>query len=423
VLYDESLIVAKGGGIENVIVWARNRDIPVPPGKKLAPSVMLRTDRGRFNPHVVAMRSSQKLIIENNDPIVYNFNLHTIRQQGVDVLLAPKGGKAETQFKETTLPVQATCNIHSWMKGWLFVRDNPYFAVTSTDGTFTIKNLPAGQWEFVFWHEKAGYLKHKTGWPQGRRQVPIGTGATQLGAIKVSYEDFDLKRPSENTTIGELQGTHPIWVAAAAGNKDRVLQLFDNKPEMVNWRNESGFAPLHWAAMQETVDAAKLLLEVGANVAVKQGKYGGTPLQYAASHGSVEICRVLLSHDASVDQPDNFGLTPLMRAVVDGKLDTARFLIEHGADVNARANLDGNEAWAGGTALYFATREKHNDVVQLLLESGADRTIGDKAGRTIAEPTAPRDPICASGSSVSCPHCSITFSGMKRCRKICSTSS
>jgi ankyrin repeat protein/beta-lactamase regulating signal transducer with metallopeptidase domain len=392
-LYDESLVVAESGGIENVVVWAHSRDIPLPPEDEADPSVTMHSDGGRFEPHLLAMRSNQKLVVENNDPVAHNFNVRTIRQDGVNFLLPAKGGRVETRFKETMLPVRVTCNIHPWMNAWLFVRDDPYFAHTGPDGTFTIKNLPPGEWEFVFWHEKTGYVKNKSGWPRGRQDIKIGLGASHLGTVKLSYEDFDLEEPAEIKQIGELDGIHPIWVAAQAGDKKRIRQLLSQEPELVNWRNQTGFAPLHWAAMQKTPAAARLLLELGANVSVKQAKYGGSPLQYAASDGTVEICQLLLSYDAAVDQPDNFGLTPLMRAAMEGKVDAARLLIEHGADVNARANsVGGSASWSGGTALHFATARKHPKVVRLLLDHGADPKALNDAGQSSIKPASEKPP-------------------------------
>ena len=49
------------------------------------------------------------------------------------------------------------------MGAYLIVRKDPYAAVSDKDGTFTIKDLPAGkELEFVLWQEKPGYLKNAT---------------------------------------------------------------------------------------------------------------------------------------------------------------------------------------------------------------------------------------------------------------------
>jgi hypothetical protein len=73
------------------------------------------------------------------------------------------------------------------MKGYVVIRDNPYFAVTGKDGTFEIKNLPVGEeLEFQALHEKAGYLLAKPDWAKGRFKMKIAAGGSDLGAVKVS---------------------------------------------------------------------------------------------------------------------------------------------------------------------------------------------------------------------------------------------
>ena len=73
----------------------------------------------------------------------------------------------------------------------MLVQDHPYMAVSGEDGTFEIKNIPAGKHEFQFWHEAPGYLKNlkfKGGTTdrQGRAELTIAAGQTlDLGDIKV----------------------------------------------------------------------------------------------------------------------------------------------------------------------------------------------------------------------------------------------
>ena len=45
------------------------------------------------------------------------------------------------------------------MDSVIFIRDNPYVAISDETGAFRIENIPAGDWEFQFWHKRAGYLK------------------------------------------------------------------------------------------------------------------------------------------------------------------------------------------------------------------------------------------------------------------------
>ena len=67
------------------------------------------------------------------------------------------------------------------MKGYLFVFEHPYFAVTDDNGQFEIKLAPAGPVNIVLWHEE-------TGWVVGRKgkAIEIKAGAeTDLGKIEV----------------------------------------------------------------------------------------------------------------------------------------------------------------------------------------------------------------------------------------------
>ena len=51
------------------------------------------------------------------------------------------------------------CDAHGWMLGWVYVADNPYYAVTAKDGTFTIKDVPPGSYTLVTWQEYAGEVE------------------------------------------------------------------------------------------------------------------------------------------------------------------------------------------------------------------------------------------------------------------------
>jgi Carboxypeptidase regulatory-like domain len=46
--------------------------------------------------------------------------------------------------------------VHKWMGSYAGVLNHPFFAVTSDQGTFEIKNLPAGNYVIEAWHEKYG---------------------------------------------------------------------------------------------------------------------------------------------------------------------------------------------------------------------------------------------------------------------------
>jgi hypothetical protein len=50
------------------------------------------------------------------------------------------------------------CDVHGWMNAYVGVLTHPYFAVTDTSGSFTLKSLPPGTYTIEAWHEKLGTM-------------------------------------------------------------------------------------------------------------------------------------------------------------------------------------------------------------------------------------------------------------------------
>ncbi len=59
-------------------------------------------------------------------------------------------------FQKPEMHIVLECNQHPWMKAYLNVMSHPYFAVTAADGSFTIKDLPPGEYTLAAVHEKYG---------------------------------------------------------------------------------------------------------------------------------------------------------------------------------------------------------------------------------------------------------------------------
>ena len=161
-LVEESLVVHKENrGICNIAVWLETRDeIPVHPDLKDPPHEAPGLDNRdcRFQPRMLIVRTGQTFELKNSDPVAHNAAVYARRNTPFSEII-PMNQPLQKKFaKAETLPLRVDCSIHSWMKAWLIVTDHPYVAVTGEDGSFEIKNLPAGEWKFRFWHERPGYL-------------------------------------------------------------------------------------------------------------------------------------------------------------------------------------------------------------------------------------------------------------------------
>ncbi len=198
-LVDEGLLVDSSGGIANVVVMLKTKNVEVNPeyDKTATADVVLDNKNCRFQPHVEVIRTSQALLLKNSDPIGHNSNVTPLTNAGINPVLAAGGEPVKHTFQsEEGLPVKVGCNIHPWMGAWLVVRKDPYAAVSDESGKFTIKDLPAGkELEFALWQEKAGYLKNvsfKGGKAdsKGRFKIKLKPGDNDLGDIKVSGSLF-----------------------------------------------------------------------------------------------------------------------------------------------------------------------------------------------------------------------------------------
>ncbi len=137
------------------------------------------------------------------------------------------------------------------------------------------------------------------------------------------------------------------------------------------------------AAGNGHAETTAVLLESGADPDV-QDEEGRTALFWAASQGFAATVNVLLEHGASPDIKNDQGMTPLMTAAKSGLQRVVSALLAHQAAVNIREDSEQsheNEG-SGMTALAYAVRGGHTDIVGLLLEQGADPMVRNADGRT-----------------------------------------
>lgn len=188
---DETLLVDAQGGLCNVLLFVRTKDVPVHPRRlrDLPPRVVLESKGLRFEPHILALTTAQTLVIRNSDPFAINANVTEIGGPGMNPLLAP-AHEATYKFRQVHgLPQPVTSNIQPWYKAYILPCGNPYFAISQTDGTFALHGLPLGEFEFQAWHEVPGFI-NTPDWPKGRFRRRIEPGENDLGTIKLLPKVF-----------------------------------------------------------------------------------------------------------------------------------------------------------------------------------------------------------------------------------------
>jgi hypothetical protein len=84
---------------------------------------------------------------------------------------------SQRKFSTPEVMVPFECNVHGWMHAWVGVLPHPFYATSGQDGSFSIKNLPAGTYTIEAWHEKLGTQQ---------QTVTVGAGETKTADFTFS---------------------------------------------------------------------------------------------------------------------------------------------------------------------------------------------------------------------------------------------
>jgi Polysaccharide lyase family 4, domain II len=146
----EKVVVGGNKGLANAVVSV--------PGAKggAAKAVKGTVDQHgcKFVPHVTAMTPGE-LDLKNSDDILHNIHTYSTANPSINKA-QPKFKKVMTEKFEKPEIIKLTCDVHSWMLGWVAVMPNGFFGVTGGDGTTKIENVPPGKYTVEAWHETLG---------------------------------------------------------------------------------------------------------------------------------------------------------------------------------------------------------------------------------------------------------------------------
>ncbi len=160
--------------------------------------------------------------------------------------------------------------------------------------------------------------------------------------------------------------------AVKAGRLDKVEDILEAHPELLDAADPAGYTPLRWAGIRNQGSIAAFLVRGGADPNTV-GWDGGTPLHGAAHHDDAAMMKALVAAGGNVTVRNQWGRTPLHVAARRNCLAVAEVLLEAGADLEAPTN----EGW---TPLSVAYRAGHPRMVELLLSQGANPEARDLEG-------------------------------------------
>ena len=171
----EEFNITSDGGLKDVVVWLAE----VPKGKPFhfeAPRIEAKDCR--FLPFVTAVRDESEVVVINMDPVMHDIQAYETSHLGPRVLfntplpMNPHHARNVGANTHEHLPgepmvekVNLTkdrrifvmqCGFHAYMVSWGMAVQNPYYAVTSADGSFSIPDVPPGEYVVMAWHPETG---------------------------------------------------------------------------------------------------------------------------------------------------------------------------------------------------------------------------------------------------------------------------
>lgn len=119
----------------------------------------------RFQPWIRVYKKGADLTVKNGDPVLHNINFREmigkVKKTVFNVAQPGEPGKPAKDLHKTIKTrrskfLRINCEAHNFMFSWGLAAENPYAVVVNSDGTYEIKDIPAGSYKLRAWHPSLG---------------------------------------------------------------------------------------------------------------------------------------------------------------------------------------------------------------------------------------------------------------------------
>lgn len=265
--------------------------------------------------------------------------------------------------------------------------------IATPENDFLRANLSGDYEKVVELYEKEGLRLTYTRDKDGNTPLHIAC-CSKKGGSKGKIVSFLIDKGVNVNAQNNYEST-PLAIAVSNGNYEATQLLLASKGIRINQTYQQNFTPLHIAVISQIPPLIKLLLshpDINPNFGTSDG---ATPLHYAAMQGLVEEAKILIDHprtDINAPQHDTIysGATPLHFASMQAQAEIVSCLLSNPTiQVNATINKG---AQTGFTPLHYAVLNPDTvnvlEVVNLLMDHGADPNLKCEAGKTPFDLTA-----------------------------------
>lgn len=158
-----------------------------------------------FEPHLLVVPINSAVLFPNEDPFFHNvFSVYEGTR--FDLGLYESGTSREVRFTRPG-PSYIFCNIHPEMSAVIMVMTTPYYATTNAEGSYSIENVPPGEYELSVWYERAQLEQLK----QLQHHVTVSPNSTSLQAVTI-----------------------PVAPSLAVNHKNKYGQSYESEPPYPN---------------------------------------------------------------------------------------------------------------------------------------------------------------------------------------------